>query len=107
MNALTMATDGPRLMPVTKGDSVLKIEAMCKSAAVGLSGRREVWVHVLSNEALDWPRVQDMLGAGQAAMLDNLGAGRKLAYFPHSPTSDEREDHGYAVEDWWVWSAAK
>lgn len=85
----------------------MRIEAMSKSAAVGLSGKREVWVHVLSNEVYDWPRVQDKLSADQAAMLDALGAGRKLSYYPHSPTRHEFEDHGYNVDDWWVWSAAK
>ena len=85
----------------------MRIEASSKSEAVSLSGRREVWVHVLSNEVHDWSRVQDKLSADQAAMLDALGGGRKLSYYPHSPIPEEREEHGYNCDDWWVWSAAK
>ena len=85
----------------------MRIEAVSKSTGVSLSGKREVWVRVLSNEVYDWGRVQAKLSADQAAMLEGLGLGRKLSYFPHSPVPEEREDHGYNVDDFWVWSAAK
>jgi hypothetical protein len=83
----------------------MRIEAVSKSGGLSLSGKREVWVRVLSNEVHDWSRVQDKLNAEQAAMLDALGIGRKLAYYPHSPIPEEREEHGYNVDDHWVWSA--
>lgn len=83
----------------------MRIEAASKSETVSLSGKREVWVRVLSNEVYDWPSVQEKLDADQAAMLEGLGLGRKLSYFPHSPVTEEREDHGYNVDDFWVWSA--
>lgn len=82
----------------------MKIEAVSKSS--GLGGGREVWFRVYSNEVLDWPSVEAKLNDGQRAMLENLGK-RTLAYFPHSPTSEEREEHGYLVDDWWVWSAVQ
>lgn len=81
----------------------MKIEAIGKSS--GLHGGREVWVHVFSNEVMDWPSVEAKLDAGQLAMLENLGDKRTLSYYPHSPDADEREEHGYPFEDFWVWSA--
>lgn len=81
----------------------MRIEATSKTT--GLSGGREVWVRVFSNEVLDWPSVKAKLDEGQMAMLENLGLRPTLAYFPHNPTDDEREDHGYEFSDWWVWAA--
>lgn len=82
----------------------MKIEATSK--AKGLNGGPEVWFHVYSHEAMDWPSVEKNLDDGQRAMLENLGK-RTLAYFPHDPTSEEREEHGFLCEDFWVWSAVK
>ena len=83
----------------------MKIEAVSKAS--GLNGGREVWVRVLSNEVHDWPSVAKKMGGPQAAMLDALGIGRALSYFPHNPTGEEREEHGYSFEEFWVWRAAK
>lgn len=82
----------------------MRIEAVAQAS--GLNGGPEVWVHVYSDEVLDWPRVEAKLNAGQAAMLESLGR-RTLRYFPHTTTADEREEHGYTFEDFWVWSANK
>lgn len=81
----------------------MKIEVVSKSADLSLSGKAEVWVHVFANEVHDWPRILDKLNATQKAMLDDLGR-RTLAYYPHTPTTGEREEHGYIVDDYWVWS---
>lgn len=83
----------------------MKIEAASKSPNLSLSGKREVWVHVLANEVHDWPAIEAKLSGPQRSMLNGLGIGRSLSYFPHSPDSDEREEHGHTVDDWWVWSA--
>lgn len=90
-----------------KGVSVVKIEAVSKSSDVSLSGKREVWVHVFSNEVHDWPGVEAKLSGPQRTMLSGLGARRAVSYFPHSPTGEERDEHGYLCDDWWVWRAGK
>lgn len=105
---------GPRIdndnrPPLGWGDrggakQIVKIEAINKTT--GLNGGREVWFHVFSNEVMDWPSVEAQLDDGQRAILENLGK-RTLAYFPHDPTSEEREEHGYLCDDWWVWSAVR
>lgn len=82
----------------------MNIEAVSKGS--GLNGGREVWVHVYSDEVHDWPSIEAKLDDGQRAMLENLGK-RSLSYFPHSPTGEEREEHGYRFEDWFVWAATK
>jgi hypothetical protein len=64
-----------------------------------------VWVHVYANAMHDWPSVEAKLTGPQRVMLNGLGTQRKLAYFPHSPTPGEREDHGYLCDDFWVWSS--
>ena len=91
----------------TKGGSVVKIEAVSKSEDVSLSGKREVWVHVFANEVHDWPGVEAKLSGPQRSMLNGLGTHRAVSYFPHSPDSSEREEHGYSFEDFWVWRAGK
>lgn len=85
-----------------KGASIVQIEATNKYK--GLNGGREVWIRVYSDEVLDWPSVEAKLTQGQMDMLNHLGR-RTLSYFPHSPTREEREEHGYAFEDHWVWAS--
>lgn len=87
-----------------KGASVVQIEATNKYK--GLNGGREVWVRVYSDEVLDWPSVEAKLTQGQMDMLEHLGR-RTVQYFPHSPVPEERQDHGYMCDDFWVWSAVK
>lgn len=82
----------------------MKIETSSKSKALSLSGKREVWVQVFSNEMHDWPSIQAKLSDAQRATLDALGP-KVLSYFPHSPTAEEREEHGYSFEDFFVWAA--
>lgn len=82
----------------------MKIEAVQKASDHSLSGKPEVWVRVFSNEMHDWPRVEAKLTEAQSAILGDLGA-RTLTYLPHSPTADEREEHDYMFEDWYVWAA--
>lgn len=84
----------------------MRIEAVSKSSDLSLSGKPEVWVHVFSNEMHDWPSIEKKLSATQRAILNDLGR-RTMAYFPHSPTPAEREEHDYMFEDWFVWAGAK
>lgn len=81
----------------------MKIEMTSKTA--GLNGGPEVWVRVFSNEVLDWPRVEKLLSEEQASDLAALGP-KKLSYFPHTTTAEERAEHGYSFEEFWVWAKA-
>lgn len=83
----------------------MQIEAVSKSSDTSLSGKREVWFRVFSSEVLDWPSIQAKLSQEQADMLATLGVSKQLAYFPHTVTAAEREDHGYDYDEFWVWSA--
>jgi hypothetical protein len=85
----------------------VRIEAVAKSGGLSLSGKPEVWVQVFANEMHDWPSVEAKLSEAQRAELDALGDKRTMRYFPHSPSAEEREEHGYSFEDHWVWAAAK
>lgn len=76
---------------------------MSKSGDISLSGKPEVWVHVFSNEMHDWPSIEAKLSGAQRVILNDLGK-RTMAYFPHTPNSDEREEHGFMFEDFWVWT---
>lgn len=85
----------------------MRIEAVSKSGHISLSGKSEVWVHVFSNEMHDWPSIEAKLSGTQRAILNDLGLQRTMAYYPHTPDATEREEHGWAFEDHWVWAAAK
>lgn len=101
-----MAIDEPRFeqrIGQGGGNPNMKIEAVSKAS--GLNGGREVWVRVLSNEVLDWPSVERRLDEEQLAMLADLGK-KAMSYFPHSPIPEERDEHGYLCDDFWVWAAA-
>lgn len=78
----------------------MKIEAITKDQ--GLHGGREVWFHVFSHEVLDWPRIEEKLTEAQYALLSSLGA-RELHYYPHNPLPEEVEEHGFPLEEFWVW----
>ena len=80
----------------------MRIEVKSKDA--GLNGGPEVWVRVLSNDVHDWPSIEAKLSGPQRAMLNALG-NRTLSYFPHRPTAEERAEHSYSFEDWFVWQA--
>ena len=82
----------------------MKIEAVSKDQ--GLHGGREVWFHVFSHEVYDWPSIEKLLSDEQRRQLDDLGP-RTLSYYPHSPLPEEREEHGYLCEDFFVWSSTK
>jgi hypothetical protein len=84
----------------------VKIEVVSKNSDLSLSGKREVWVHVFANEMHDWPSIEAKLNATQRAMLQDLGQ-RTLSYYPHTPDREEREEHGYMFEDFFVWAGAK
>jgi hypothetical protein len=67
----------------------------------GLRGEHEVWVKVLANSAVDWPQVQNSLSEDQREVL--AGGPKSPSYYcPHLVTPEEREEHGYLTEDWFV-----
>ena len=67
----------------------------------GLRGGREVWVKVLSNEAMDWPRISAHLDDETRETLK----GYKLdSWYPHPVSDEEREEHTYLTEEWFVWT---
>lgn len=82
----------------------MKIETISKST--GLNGGPEVWVHVFSNDVLDWPRIEKALTDEQRAQLEALGP-RALSYYPHTAVQEEREEHGFSFEDFFVWRSTK
>ena len=67
----------------------------------GLRGEHEIWVKVLANSAVDWPQVQNSLSEAQRQMMWG-GPARPNYYYPHLVTPEEKEEHGYSTEDWWV-----
>lgn len=72
----------------------------------GLTGDREVWVRALSNTVVDWTDIKRSMSAEQLAVL--AGAHEKaIRYYPHLVTPEEREEHDYSLEDWWVFPAKK
>lgn len=81
----------------------MRIEAEAKTS--GLNGGAEVWFRVLSNEVHDWPSIEKKLSGPQRVMLNSLGLKRTLSYFPHRPTAEERSEHSFSFEDWFVWQA--
>lgn len=72
----------------------------------GLNGGREVWVRVLSNEVLDFPRVEKEMSAQDRSTLNSINPRKLLNYFPHLVTPEEKVDHGFSFEDWWCWGSA-
>ena len=88
--------------PHLRGLRTVKIETVSK--AQGLNGGPEVWVRVFANEMLDWSRVEAMLSDDDKVALSALGP-KKLSYYPHNTTAEERAEHGYSFDEWWVWSA--
>lgn len=72
----------------------------------GLRGEHEVWVKVLANSAVDWPQVAASLSEAQQEALRGAPA-RPSYYYPHLVTPEEREEHGYHTEDWFVFLMPK
>ena len=66
----------------------------------GLHGGPEVWVKVLSTEVLDWPRIAAKLDEDDTRSLRGKSL---LRYIPHHVTQEERMEHGYLVEEWYIW----
>lgn len=66
----------------------------------GLSGEREAWVRVLSNELLTWPAVKDILKNEERLPEDFYESPNR--YYPHLVTPAEEKDHGFTFEDWWI-----
>lgn len=81
----------------------MKIEVfeVCDGEASSISGEREVWVKVLSNEVHDWPEVKAALTDEQAEAMCGAKV-RPHTYYPHLVSADEKAEHGYAMEDWFV-----
>lgn len=86
----------------TNGEQDVKIETVSKTQ--GLNGGPEVWVHVFSNETLDWPRIEALLSDNQKVALAALGP-KTLSYFPHNPTAEEKAEHGFLFDEFWVWAS--
>jgi hypothetical protein len=70
----------------------------------GLHGGPEVWVKVLSNTAVDWQDVERALTEAQREVLKPSPRQPKN-YHPHLVTVEEKAEHGYSLEDWWIFSA--
>ena len=70
--------------------------------AEGLHGGKEVWVKVLSNEVMDLLDVKSKLTKEQHEAIAH--PARLSGYHPHLVTDEERTDHGYRFEDWFIWS---
>jgi len=81
----------------TKGGTV-RIEVTKQPE--GLCGGPEVWVRVLSTEVLDWPRIESKLGEEDIQAIKGKSL---LRYLPHHVTEEERVDHAYSFEDWFIW----
>lgn len=67
----------------------------------GLNGGPEVWVRVLSTEVLDWPRVEAKLGEAEA---QSIKGKRLVSFLPHHVSEEERVEHSYSFEDWWIFA---
>lgn len=78
----------------------MRIETYGQGEALSPSGKREVWVRVMSDEALDWPSIERKLDAYQATELASLGPRHLERYHP-----TRHGDHEYLMEDWFVWAA--
>ena len=70
----------------------------------GLHGGPEVWVRVLSSTVVDWPEVEKSLTREQREIL-KPSRRNPINYYPHLVTSEEKAEHGYSLEDWWVFTA--
>ena len=70
----------------------------------GLHGGPEVWIKVLSNSMVDWPSVEAKLTEGQKEILKPT-TRQPLDYYPHLVTAEEKAEHGFSYEDWWVFTA--
>jgi hypothetical protein len=81
----------------------MQIEVFVQSE--GLHDGPEVWVKVLSNTVVDWPDVQAGLTAEQEELLKPSPARRPIDFHPHLVTAEEKADHGYSYEDWWIFTA--
>lgn len=75
----------------------------------GLTGEREAWVKVLSNEVVDLHDALGALDAEQRELLEDFtvwdGARKNTTpyrYYPHIVTAEEQAEHGHAFEEWWI-----
>lgn len=69
--------------------------------AQGLLGGREMWIKVLSNQVMDLPTILEHLAPEDRARLNGM---KMTQYHPHAPTDEEREEHSYLVEDWFIYT---
>jgi hypothetical protein len=67
----------------------------------GLHGDHEVWVKVLSNTVADWPEVKKRLTDAQEAVMKGTSS-LPFKYYVHMVTPEEKAEHGYSFEDWWI-----
>jgi len=77
----------------------MRIEVFNQSE--GLHGEPEVWVKVLSNTVVDWPDVERALTSEQFEVVQPRYR-KPIGYHPHLVTAEEKVEHGYSLEDWFI-----
>lgn len=75
----------------------MKIEVQEHAPETALvSGRREVWLRVMSNEVVDLPRIRKALSPEQASLLASC------TNLPVSFHPDEDPEGVYPFCEWWI-----
>jgi hypothetical protein len=72
-----------------------------KADEPSLSGGPELWVRVLTNEMVDLPRVKAAIADDQAEIWAGY-ADKPSDYYPHWVTPEEKTEHGFKYEDWFI-----
>lgn len=72
----------------------------------GLSGEREVWVRALSRTVVDWADIKRSMSSEQLAVLAEAEE-KPVRYYPHLVTPEERDEHSYNYEDWFIFRQRK
>lgn len=67
----------------------------------------EVWVRVRSHGVVDWPRVEAALDDTQRRTLNGINPRELKQYYPHHVSPDERAEHGYKYEEFWVFTSMR
>lgn len=83
------------------GEGAFSVEIEVFDKQEGLHGGPEVWVRVMCNEVADWPTILRKIG-GQARLEETLKMPRLKQHYPHFPSPDERLEHGFTMEEWWI-----